>query len=136
MFANRNFAVSVLLAAALGAGTVTGVAGCGGSSPAAPPVTTSAAPPTPSATPTTAKSKQPKVSQAELQSVVNCMKSHDVTFTDARVTAKEIKNAFRALPVARQQSVFAACGSTLPASVRQVVQQRIAAETAAASASP
>ena len=132
MFANRRFAVSVLLAASLGAGTVIGVAGCGGSSPRAAPVTTSAAPPAVAPS----ESGQPKISQAALQNVVSCMKSHGVTFSAASVTAKEVKGAFRALSVARQQSVFAACGPALPANIRQAVQQRMAQETASAAASP
>ena len=132
MFANRRFAVSVLLAASLGAGTVIGVAGCGGSSPRAAPVTTSAAPPAVAPS----ESGQPKISQAALQNVVSCMKSHGVTFSAARVTAKEVKGTFRALSVARQQSVFAACGPALPANIRQAVQQRMAQETASAAASP
>ncbi|MDX6393334.1 MAG: hypothetical protein QOJ73_4397 [Streptosporangiaceae bacterium] len=133
MFANRRFAVPVLLAASLGAGTVIGVAGCGGSSPRAAPVTTSAAPP---AAATPSESEQPKISPAALQNVVSCMKSHGVTFSAATVTAKEVKGAFRALSVTRQQSVFAACGPALPANIRQAVQQRMAQETASAAASP
>ena len=133
MFANRRFALSVLLAASLGAGTVTTVAGCGGSSPAAAPVTTSAAP---SATAAPPEPKQQKISPAVLQKVVNCMKSQGVTFSEAAVTAKQVKGTFRALSVARQQSVFAACGPALPANIRQVIQQRMAQETAGATASP
>ena len=133
MFASRRFAMSMLLTASLGAGTVSSVAGCGGSSPPAAPVTTSAAPPT-AATPS--ESTQPKISQATLQNFVNCMKSHNVTFSAARVTAKEVRDAFRALSVARQQSVFAACGPALPANIRQAVQQRMAEETASTTAGP
>ncbi len=132
MFANPRFALSVLLAVSLAAASVTTVAGCGGSSPAAGPVTTSAAP----ATATPSESKQPKISQAVLQNVVNCMKSQGVSFSEAALTAKEVKDAFRALAVAKQQSVFAACGSALPANIRQVVQQRMAQETAGPAVSP
>jgi hypothetical protein len=62
------------------------------------------------------------------------MESHGVTIsaTSARVTAKQIKGAFGALPVAKQQSVFAACSSLLPPDIRQAVQQRMAEETAGA----
>jgi len=133
MFASRRFAMSILLAASLGAGTVSSLAGCGGSSPPAAPVITSAAPPT-AATPS--ESQQPEISQATLQNLVNCMKSHKVIFSAVRVTAKEARDAFRALSVARQQSVFAACGPALPANIRQAVQQRMAGETASATASP
>jgi hypothetical protein len=125
--------VSVMLAVSLGSGTVITVAGCGGSSPAAAPVTTSAAPP---AAATPSESKQPKISQAVLQNVVNCMKSQGVNFSEAKVSAKTVKDAFRALSVTKQQSVFAACGSALPANIRQVVQQRMAQETTGSPASP
>ena len=131
MFATRRFTISVLLAASLG--TAVTAAGCGESSPAAAPATISAAP---SATVAPAPSKSPKISAAVLQNVINCMKSHGVNFSTARLTAKEVKDTFRSLPVARQQAVFNACGSLLPADVRQVVQQRIAEETAGTTASP
>jgi hypothetical protein len=133
MSANRRFTASVLLAVSLAIGTAVTAAGCGGSSPAAAPATTSAAPPA-SAAPS--PSISPKISAAALQNIINCMKSHGVNFSTARLTGKDVKNVFRSLTPARQQSVFNACGQVLPAEVRQVVQQRIAQETAGATASP
>ena len=131
--ANRRFTASVLLAASLGFGTAVTAAGCGGSSPAAAPATTSAAPPTTAAP---SPSKSPKISAAALQDIINCMKSHGVNFSTERLTGKDVKDVFRSLTVARQQSVFNACGRALPANIRQLVQQRMAQETAGATASP
>lgn len=133
MSANRRFTASALLAVSLAIGTAVTAAGCGGSPPAAAPATTSAAPPA-AAAPSPAES--PKISPAALQDVINCMKSHGVNFSSARLTAKDVKTAFRSLTVARQQSVFNACGQVLPANIRQLVQQRMAQETAGATASP
>jgi hypothetical protein len=127
--AHRRFAASVLLAASLGFGTAITAAGCGGSSPA----TTSAAPPAPAAP---SPSKSPKISAAALQDIITCMKSQGVSFSTPRLTGKDVEDVFRSLTVARQQSVFNACGQVLPAAVRQVVQQRMAQETADATASP
>lgn len=131
MSANRRFTASVLLAASLGIGTAVTAAGCGGASPAAAPATTSAAPPA-----AAAPSKSPKISPTVLQNVINCMESHGVNFSTANPTGKDVKNVFRSLTVARQQSVFNACRQVLPANIRQLVQQRMAQETAAAAASP
>lgn len=117
MSANRRFTASVLLAVSLGAAAT--VAGCGGS----PPAATSVAPPGP---------KTPKIPASELQKSATCMKSQGVTFSTAKVTGKDVKETFRSLPVGRQQSVFRACGSALPASIRLVIQQRMARETAGA----
>lgn len=133
MSANRRFAASVLLAASLGIGTAVTAAGCGGSSPAAAPATTAAAPP---ATAAPSPSKSQKISAAALQNVINCMKSHGVNFSTANPTGKDVRTVFRSLTVARQQSVFNACGQVLPANIRQLVQQRMAQETAGATASP
>jgi hypothetical protein len=133
MSASRRFTASALLAVSLAIGTAVTAAGCGGSSPAAAPATTSVAPPA-ATVPSPAKS--PKISPTVLQDAINCMKSHGVNFPAARLTSKDVKKAFTSLTVARQQSVFNACGQTLPASIRQVVQQRMAQETAAATASP
>jgi len=129
----RRFTASVLLAVSLAIGIAVTVAGCGGSSTAAAPATTSAAPPAAAAP---SASKSPKISAAVLQDVINCMKSHGVKFSTERLTSKDVKDVFRSLTVARQQSVFNACGQVLPANIRQIVQQRIAQETAGATASP
>lgn len=133
MPAGRRFPASVLLAVSLGIGTAVTAAGCGGSSPAAAPATTSAAPPA-AAAPSPSKSQQ--ISPAVLQNVINCMRSHGVSFSVASPTGKDVKDVFRSLTVARQQSVFNACGQVLPANIRQLVQQRMVLETAGATASP
>ncbi len=133
MSASRRFTAAALLAAGLAIGTAVTAAGCGGSSPAAAPATTSAGPPAAAAP---APAKSPKISPAVLQAVINCMKSHGVTFSTERPTGKDVKTAFRSLTAARQQSVFNACGQVLPANIRQSVQQRMAQETAGATASP
>jgi hypothetical protein len=65
------------------------------------------------------------------------MKSHGVaisTGAGVRVNAKQVKDAFKALPIAKQQSVLAACGSLLPPNIRQAVRQKMAQETAGATA--
>jgi hypothetical protein len=134
MFANRRSAIAVSLAVSLSAGTaVASLAGCGGTAPAVAPATTAAAP---SAAATPSGTKQPEISQAVLQKLVNCMKSRNVTFSQARVTEKEVRDAFRSLSVARQQSVFAACGPILPESIRQAVRQRMTEETGGAASGP
>jgi hypothetical protein len=135
MFANRRFgrfAGPVLLAAGLVAGTLTSVAGCGGSSPTAAQATASAAPLPTASRPGSA------VTKAMLQKVLGCMNSHGVPIsgTAAKGVRKRIKDALKALPVAKQESLLAACGQFLPAIIRQAVQQRIAQETARPTASP
>jgi uncharacterized membrane protein YebE (DUF533 family) len=135
MSASRRFTAAALLAAGLAIGTAVTAAGCGGSSPAAAPATTSAAPPAAPA-PSPSPSKSPKISAAVLQNIINCMKSHGVSFSTERPTGKDVRHAFTSLTVARQQSVFSACGQVLPANARQLVQQRMAQETAGATASP
>jgi hypothetical protein len=139
MSASRRFTASALLAASLAIGTAVTAAGCGGGSPAAAPATTSAAPPATTAaspSPSPSPSKSQKISPAVLQNVINCMKSHDVKFSAASPTGKDVRDVFRSLTVARQQGVFNACGQVLPANIRQLVQQRMAQETAGATASP
>jgi hypothetical protein len=128
MSANRRFTASVLLAASLAIGTAVTAAGCGGSSPAAAPATTSAASP---ATAAPSPSESPKISATVLENVINCMKSHGANFSTANPTGQDVRDVFRSLTVAKQQSVFNACGQVLPADFRQLVQQRMAQETTA-----
>ena len=129
MSANRRFPASVSLVAGLAIGTVTTVAACGSSPPAVAPATTSAAP---SATAAPSPPKQPQVSQAVLQNVARCLQAHGVSIPAESATGKEgkaLRDAFRALPLPKQHSVFAACGSLLPADLRQTVQQRMTEES-------
>jgi hypothetical protein len=131
-----RFVGSVLLAVGLGAGVLISVAGCGGSSPASAPAT-SATPAPGAASPSGSTRSGSAISSATVTAVAKCMESHGAAISaggGTRVSAKQLKDAFRALPAARQQSVFAACGSLLPPDIRQAVQQRIAQETAGAPA--
>lgn len=129
MSVNRRIALSVMLTASLGAGVTVTAAGCGGSSPAAaetPAVSASASPP---ATATATASGSP-VNAALLASVIRCLRSHGLAVADS-APLKQVKVAFKALPVAEQQRDFTACGPLLPATIRQKVAERIADEEAA-----
>jgi hypothetical protein len=135
MFANHRagrFAGSLLLAAGLGAGALTGVAGCGGPVSRAAPATTSAAP-----SPTAARPGS-VVTKAMLLKVLSCINSHGVPISNTAMKGvkKRLKDTLRALPVARQENLLAACGHFVPPAVRQAVRQLIAQETALPAASP
>jgi hypothetical protein len=124
---NRRIALSVMLTASLGAGVTVTAAGCGGSSPAAagtPAVSASASPPA------TATASGSPVNAALLASVIRCLRSHGLAVADS-APLKQVKVAFKALPVAEQQRDFTACGPLLPATIRQKVAERIADEEAA-----
>lgn len=140
MSAIGGFVRSALLAVGIGAAVLAAASGCGDSPPTSAP-SASSAPASSASAPATATPARPAVSGAVLTSVARCMRSHGVAVsakTSVRVTARQLKDAFRALPIARQRSVFAACGSLLPADIRKVVRQRMAEETAgpAATSSP
>ena len=127
MSVNRRIALSVMLTASLGAGVTVTAAGCGGSSPAAaetPAVSASASPPA------TATASGSPVNAALLASVIRCLRSHGLAVADS-APLKQVKVAFKALPVAEQQRDFTACGPLLPATIRQKVAERIADEEAA-----
>ena len=128
MFANRRSARSVLLATALAAGITATAAGCGASPPAAAPATTSAAPSASAASGSPASTK--------LAGVVSCLQAHGMAISSG-ATSKEVKATYRALPPAQQLSDFSACGSLLPANLRQKIQALInEREAATATASP
>ena len=127
MFVNRRFALSVMLTVSLGAGVAVTAAGCGGSSPAASG--TPAASPTASAA-ATATASGSAVNAALLASVISCLRSRGLAVADS-APLKQVKTAFKALPVAEQQRDFTACGPLLPATIRQKVAERIADEEAA-----
>jgi hypothetical protein len=127
MSVNRRFALSVMLTASLGAGVAVTAAGCGGSSPAATGTPAVTAAPTASASATASGSP---VSAALLASAISCLRSHGLAVADS-APLKQVKATFSALPVAKQQSDFAACGPLLPATIRQQVAERIADEEAA-----
>jgi hypothetical protein len=131
MSVNRRFALSVMLTASLGAGVAVTAAGCGGSSPAATGTPAVTASPTASASATaTATASGSAVNAALLASVISCLRSHGLAVADS-APLKQVKAAFKALPVTGQQSDFTACGPLLPATIRQKVAERIADEQAA-----
>jgi len=125
----HRFTMSVLLTAALGAGVAAAAAGCGSSSPA-PPV--SPATPPSSSSPAAIPSGS-SANAALLASVISCLRSYGVTVADG-AELKQVKAAFQALPLAKQQQDFTACGPLLPPAIRQETAERIADEQAAASA--
>jgi hypothetical protein len=134
MSVNRRFALSVMLTASLGAGLAVTAAGCGGSSPTASgsPGMTSSAAVTASAAASasaTATASDSPVNAALLARVISCLRSHGLAVADG-APLKQVKTAFKALPVAEQQSDFMACGPLLPATIRQKVAERIADEAA------
>jgi hypothetical protein len=129
MSVNRRFVLSVMLTVCLGASVAVTAAGCGGSSPAATgtPAVTASSSASPSAS--AAASGSP-VNVALLASVISCLRSHGLAVADS-APLKQVKVAFKALPVAEQQRDFTACGPLLPATIRQKVAERIADEEAA-----
>ena len=125
---NHRFTMSVLLTAALGAGVAAAAAGCGGPSPA-PTVSPTRSPSTesPAAIPSGSSANA-----TLLASAIHCLQTHGVTIADG-AGLKQVKAAFKVLPIARQQQDFTACGPLLPPTIRQVAAEQIADEQAAAS---
>lgn len=64
---------------------------------------------------------------ADLPSLISCMKAQGMPLS-ASSTGKQVRQAFRALPLASQERVFTACEHLLPASARQVIAHDLAAE--------
>jgi hypothetical protein len=127
MSVNHRVALSVMLTASLGAGVAVTAAGCGGSSPAATGTPAVTASPTASASATASGSP---VNAALLASAISCLRAQGLAIADS-ASLKQVKATFSALPVAKQQSDFTACGPLLPAAIRQQVAERIADEQAA-----
>ena len=127
MLVNHRLARSVRLATAVGACVAATATGCGSPSPA-PPVPPAAIPSSasPAATPSGSAANA-----ALLASLINCLRSHGMTVADG-AQLKEVKAAFKVLPIAQQQQDFTACGPLLPTTIRQTVAERIADEQAAA----
>ena len=119
-----------MLTASLGAGVTVTAAGCEVLRPPRPCHRPSR-PFRPS--PATATASGSPVNAALLASVIRCLRSHGLAVADS-APLKQVKVAFKALPVAEQQRDFTACGPLLPATIRQKVAERIADEEAAASA--
>jgi len=129
MSVNHRVALSVMLTASLGAGVAVTAAGCGGSSPAATGTPAVTASPTASASAFATASGSP-VNAALLASAISCLRAQGLAVADS-ASLKQVKATFSALPVAKQQSDFTACGPLLPAAIRQQVAERIADEEAA-----
>ena len=127
MSVNHRVALSVMLTASLGAGVAVTAVGCGGSSPAATGTPAVTASPTASASATASGSP---VNAALLASAISCLRAQGLAIADS-TSLKQVKATFSALPVAKQQSDFTACGPLLPAAIRQQVAERIADEQAA-----
>jgi hypothetical protein len=116
-----------LVSAVVVVGVALGCAGCGGSSSGTPGAATPSASTSPSGTPL-ATGVSGKGNPGFLSaSVTACLKTHGAALP-AGATAKQVRNAFRALPLAKQQSAFTACESLLPVLVRQIIQQDLAKE--------
>jgi hypothetical protein len=119
------------LAAVLAAGITVISAGCaaGGS-----PGTVTPTPSGPAATSSriplaTAKPHDGEAASlaAYLPSLITCFKAQGVPVT-SKSTGKQVRQAFRALPLASQERVFTACGHVLPVSARQVIAKDLGVE--------
>jgi hypothetical protein len=64
---------------------------------------------------------------AYLPSLITCIKAQGIPVT-SKSTGKQVRQAFRALPLASQERVFTACGHVLPVSARQAIAKDLAAE--------
>jgi len=118
MTADRSVTRSRLLAASLVLGIAITIAACGNSSHALGATTTS----TTRSSATTAAGPSRSAKRA---AVVQCLTSHGMAVPVA-ATARQIRAAVVALPVAQQQSLFTACASLLPPTLREKLQALIA----------
>jgi hypothetical protein len=119
------------LAAMLVVGVAAVSAGCASSSSSSTDPSSTG---TPTATATATPSRiplaitQPGGGQPSLSpSIIACLRDHGVPVT-SKSTNKQVRQAFVALPLASQESVFSACEHLFPASVRQTIAQDIAQE--------
>lgn len=124
------------LAAGIVASIAVVLAGCGAASSSGPAASAGSTGPTaaasamPSATPLATRKPHDGTRAgfaAVLPSLIACMKAQDMPLTSAS-TDKQVRQAFRALPLAGQERVFKACEHVLPASARRVVAQDLAKE--------
>lgn len=65
--------------------------------------------------------------EALLPSLITCMKAQGMPLSGSS-TGKQVRQAFRALPLASQEHVFSACEHLLPASAREVIANDLAGE--------
>lgn len=124
------------LAAVLVLATALGSAGCAASSSTPAPAASASSGPTatssriPLAT-SRPGSKPGGSAQASLQALlpplITCMKAQGMPLS-GRSTGKQVRQAFRALPLTSQEHVFTACEHLLPASARQVIANDLAEE--------
>jgi hypothetical protein len=116
LIGSRSTAV-IVLALSAASGVAVTAAGCGG------PTVASARQPAAKA------GKAPKTSAPAPASLITCLNSHGVSIP-AGAGNKQVKSAFKTLPAAQQQSAYTACGSLLPAKLRQKIQARLTAPSA------
>lgn len=127
--ASRRSALGAVLVLAAAASAACSAGGS--SSTSAPAVSSPSGPAAassriPLATRVPGSSKQAGL-QAVLPSLVPCMKAHGMSLSSSS-TGKQVRQAFRALPLASQERVFSACEHLLPASARQVIASDLAEE--------
>ena len=116
MIGSRSAAV-IMLALSAASGVAVTAAGCGG--------------------PTVASARQPAAKAGNASktgapvpaNIITCLNSHGVS-VPAGAGNKQMKSALKTLPVAQQQGVYNACGSLLPAQLRQKIQARLTAPSA------
>jgi hypothetical protein len=116
LIGSRSTAV-IVLALSAASGVAVTAAGCGG------PTVASARQPAAKA------GKASKTGAPTPANIITCLNSHGVS-VPAGAGNKQMKSALKALPVAQQQAAYNACGSLLPAKLRQKIQARLAAPPA------
>jgi hypothetical protein len=127
------------LAAMLVLATTLVSAGCaaGAASSAPAPTASGSSAPTATSSRIPLATSRPASSQkasleALLPSLTTCMKAQGMRLS-ASSTGKQVRQAFRALPLASQEHVFTVCEHLLPASARQAIANDLAAEKRVAS---
>ena len=112
MLIGSRSTAAIVLALCATCGVTATAAGCGGS-PAAS-----------ASLPGAKAGKGSKAGAPAPADVISCLNSHGMS-VPAGATTGQVKLAFNALPVARQQSVYNACGSLMPAKFRQKIQAKL-----------
>jgi hypothetical protein len=112
MLIGSRSTVAIVLALCAALGVTVTAAGCEGS-PAAS-----------ASSPGAKAGKGSKASAPAPADVISCLNSHGMS-VPAGATTGQVKSAFNALPATRQQSVYNACGSLLPAKFQQKIQAKL-----------
>jgi hypothetical protein len=99
-------------------GVAVTAAGCGGSTVAS------------ASLPGAKAGKASKTGPPVPANVISCLDSHGMS-VPAGATTELVKSAFNALPAAQRQNTYNACGSLLPAKLRQKIQARLTATPSA-----